>query len=49
VPEVLFRRRIHATNNSRLQYDEGRTFLDIARSHLQTLRDQAAPAPDSGG
>jgi glycosyltransferase involved in cell wall biosynthesis len=38
VPEVLFRRRIHADNNSRRNDDQGRTFLAVARSHLRATR-----------
>ena len=41
VPEVLFRRRIHADNNSRRNDDRGRTFLEVARQHLQATRTPA--------
>ena len=40
VPEVLTRRRLHATNNSFLRADQGRTMLAIARAHRQALREQ---------
>jgi glycosyltransferase involved in cell wall biosynthesis len=38
VPEVLLRRRIHGRNNSLVHRGDGRTFLQIARTHLQDLR-----------
>ena len=37
VPEVLWRRRIHDLNNSRVRADGGHTFLDIVRAHRRDL------------
>ena len=37
VPEVLVRRRLHATNNTYLRDDRGQTFLAIARAHRRSL------------
>ncbi len=48
VPEVLLRRRIHGGNNSLVRGDHGRTFLDIARSHLQDLRARRPAGPEGG-
>jgi glycosyltransferase involved in cell wall biosynthesis len=38
VPEILVRRRIHGGNNSLVRGAGGRTFLDIARRHLEQRR-----------
>jgi glycosyltransferase involved in cell wall biosynthesis len=38
VPEVLYRRRLHSTNNSAVQRDHGESFVAVARQHLQQLR-----------
>ena len=37
VPEVLYRRRIHRTNNSLVSADGGREFVSVARRHLRDL------------
>jgi glycosyltransferase involved in cell wall biosynthesis len=41
VPEVLARRRLHASNNTHLRDDRGQTFLAIARAHRRSLRGEA--------
>ena len=46
VPEVLYRRRIHGSNNSLVHRGDGRTFLEIARTHLQDLRASRASATE---
>jgi glycosyltransferase involved in cell wall biosynthesis len=43
VPLVLLRRRIHAHNNSHLLYDQGKTFLGIARAHRHAVRARNRP------
>jgi len=40
VPDVLVRRRLHARNHSHLQYDDGKTFLAIARAHCHAVREK---------
>jgi glycosyltransferase involved in cell wall biosynthesis len=38
VPEVLYRRRLHGSNNSFLRHDDGQTFLALAHRHLREVR-----------
>jgi glycosyltransferase involved in cell wall biosynthesis len=42
VPEVLYRRRIHSSNNSFVHRDEGAAFVAVAREHLRVRRERAA-------
>jgi glycosyltransferase involved in cell wall biosynthesis len=39
VPDVLTRRRIHASNNTHLRDDRGTTYLAIARAHRRAVRE----------